>query len=359
MSSNSTPPPEEAKVEVSRGFPEWLRARRSSLAFSSYQSGKLFLIGLLPDGRVSMHQQNYARAMGLCAQPGRLYVGALNQVWRLENTLAAGERANQSFDHLYTPRNAQTVGDVDIHELGVDRMGRVIFVNTKYSCLATFSPTYSFRPVWKPPFISKLAAEDRCHLNGLAMEDGVPRYVTAVSQTDVLSGWRARRGEGGVIIDVTTDKVLTDQLSMPHSPRLHDGTLWALDSGRGYLIRVDRETGGKEDIAFCPGFLRGLSFIDHYAIVTVSLPREGAFKELGLQDELAKRDGEPWCGVLIIDTRKGDIVEFLRLSGEVKELFDVAVLPGVVCPMAVGIHSPDLSTLITVDAQWAPLGPPA
>jgi len=155
---------------VSRGFNAWLRSHNTSLAFTSCQTGQLFLVGAHSNGTVSFNQQNFSHAMGLCWKLGRLYLGSQFQLWRLENMLKPG--------------------DVDIHEVGVDADGRVIFVNTKYSALCTLDLTHSFKPVWKPDFISKLAPEDRCHLNGLAMDKGQPRYVTAVSRSDILSGWR-------------------------------------------------------------------------------------------------------------------------------------------------------------------------
>ena len=348
---------QDTRIELSRGFARWLGQHKCSIAFTSYQSGRLFLIGLLPDGKVSLHQQAFQRAMGVHAGRDRLYLGGLYQIWRLENTLNANERANKAFDALYVPRNAQTTGDIDVHELAVDQKGRCIFVNTKFSCLATLSPRFGFRPLWKPKFISQLAPEDRCHLNGMAMEDGYPRYVTAVSQSDIVSGWRERRHEGGVIIDIENDRVVTDQLSMPHSPRVHNGKLWALDSGRGYLIQVDRETGEKTDIAFCPGFLRGLSFVGHHALVTVSKPRKGNFDGLALDDELKSRDGEPWCGVLIVDTRTGSIVEFIKLVGVIEELFDVAVIAGKTCPMAVGTQSSEIQSLYSFEQEFGVLRP--
>ena len=346
---------QDTRIELSRGFADWLRQQGCSLAFTSYQTGKLFLVGLMADGRVSLHQQTFLRAMGLSVQKDRLYLGSLFQLWRLENSLAPDERANKHFDALYVPRNAQTTGDIDIHEVEVDRTGRVIFVNTKFSCLATLSPRYGFQPLWKPAFISSLAPEDRCHLNGMCMEDGSPRYVTAVSKSDVISGWRDRRHEGGVLIDVRTDRIVTDQLSMPHSPRLHRNKLWALDSGRGFLIQVDRETGKQTDVAFCPGFLRGLSFTGNFAIATVSLPRNGAFNGLALDDELKRRDGEPWCGILIIDIKAGAIVEFIKLVGEIKELFDVKIIPGKRCPMAIGTQAPEMRSLLSFDQQFGTL----
>jgi uncharacterized protein (TIGR03032 family) len=353
----AAPSADQTRISVSRGFSAWLARTRCSLAFTSYQTGQLFLVGRLPDERVSFHQQNYMRAMGIHATPQRLFLGSQFQVWRLENVLAPHERANRDFDRLYVPRNAQTTGDIDIHEIAVDRSGRVVFVNTKYSCLATVSVTHGFKPLWKPPFISRLAAEDRCHLNGLAMDEGAPAYVTAVSRSDVANGWRDRRQEGGVLIDVRTDRIVTDQLSMPHSPRVAPDGVWLLDSGRGMLVRVDPQNGAKEDFAFCPGFLRGLALHEGHAIVTVSLPRDGAFSGLALQDELARRDGEPWCGVCIIDLKSGDLVEWIRLSGAIRELFDVAVIPGTDCPMALGASSPDIRSLISFDQEFGPLQP--
>jgi uncharacterized protein (TIGR03032 family) len=210
---------------------------------------------------------------------------------------------------------------------------------------------HSFQPIWKPPFITKTAPEDRCHLNGLAMENGTARYVTAVSRSDIVNGWRDRRAEGGTIIDVMTDAVLTSNLSMPHSPRIHDGRLYVLDSGRGYLSRVDRDTGKIDDVAFLPGFLRGLAFHGGHAIVGLSLPRDRSFSGLGLDDELTKRDAEAWCGVQVVELSTGNVIQWLRLDGAIRELFDVAVLPGVRCPLAVSPSSPEFASMISVAAD--------
>lgn len=341
--------PGKTNISVSRGLAGWLAARRTSLAFTSYQTGQLFLVGLHPNGTVSFNQQNFSRAMGVCWRPGRLYLGSLCQLWRLENILRPGEVGNGAFDAVLVPRNGQTTGDVDIHEVGVDGDGRVIFVNTKYSCLATLDLTHSFKPVWKPHFISKLAPEDRCHLNGLAMQDGQPRYVSAVSRSDVIAGWRERRHEGGVLIDVRTDRIVTDQLSMPHSPRLVGDRLYVLDSGRGRIVRIEPATGEKTDIAFCPGFLRGMAIVDGHAVVTVSKPRNGSFAGLLLDGELKTRDAEPWCGVLIVNLASGDIVEWIRLEGHITEMFDVAAMEGVTCPMAVGPNTAEMQNTISFD----------
>jgi uncharacterized protein (TIGR03032 family) len=344
---------QQTTISTSRALPISSRPT-AGLALTSYQTGQLMLIGPLLDGRLSVFQRNFVRAMGLWATPQRLYLATIAQIWRLENVLGRGQLATQQSHHyerLYVPRMSHTTGDIDAHELAVDGKNELVFVNTKYSCLATLDTVHSFKPLWKPPFISRLAPEDRCHLNGLAMQNGAPKYVTAVSRCDVVDGWRERRHEGGILIDVESDRVVTEDLSMPHSPRLNAGTLWVLDSGRGDLCRVDAKTGKAEQRAFCPGFARGLSFWRGYALVATSLPRDGAFKGLELEDNVKARDGEPRCGAYIIDTRNGDILHWIQFEGAVRELFDAAFIPGVGAPMCVGLGNPEMRTLITFDGE--------
>ncbi len=340
---------EATRVSASRGLTEWLAVNGLSLALTSYQTGQLILLGALPDGRLSMHERNFVRAMGLHATPQRLHLATIAQIWRLENVLRPGQKANQVFDRLYVPRTAETTGDIDAHEIAVASDGRLLFVNTKYSCLATTSASHSFEPLWKPAFISRLAPEDRCHLNGIAMQHGRPRYVTAASASDVVDGWRARRADGGVLIDVADDRIVAEGLSMPHSPRLANGALWLLDSGRGELVRVDPASGRRETVAFCPGFLRGLSFWRSFAAVGASLPRDGTFRGLELDAAIKAKGSEPRCGVFIVDTRNGDILHWIALEGRVRELFDVAIVPGVRTPMCVGLASPEMRTLVTFE----------
>ena len=192
------------------------------------------------------------------------------------------------------------------------------------------------------------------------MHDGAPAYVTAVSRSDMINGWRDRRHEGGVADrrPRRPDRHRPAVDAAQPAGRAADG-VYLLDSGRGMLARVDPKSGARTDIAFCPGFLRGLALVGGYAIATVSLPRDGAFSGLALQDELKKRDGEPWCGVCIVDLRTGDLVEWIRLNGAIKELFDVAVIPEVLCPMALGVNSPDIQSLISFEPEFGALEAPA
>jgi uncharacterized protein (TIGR03032 family) len=213
------------------------------------------------------------------------------------------------------------------------------------------SDRYSFEEVWRPPFVSALVDEDRCHLNGLAMQGGEPAYVTAVSRSDTIDGWRDRRADGGVVIDVKTGDVVCEGLSMPHSPRLHKGKLWLLNSGTGESGTVELPKAGGmgrfEPLAFCPGFLRGLAFSGRYAFIGLSKPRYKRFEGLALDERLKAADSEPWCGVQVIDLERGNCVDWFRIDGAVAELYDLAVLPGVTCPMAVSPGSPEAAGVVS------------
>ncbi|HEY9692685.1 MAG TPA: TIGR03032 family protein [Oculatellaceae cyanobacterium] len=194
-----------------------------------------------------------------------------------------------------------------------------------------------------------MSPRQRCHLNGMAMKQGHPAYVTAVSQTDVADGWRDRRQSGGCIIDVESKEVIVSGLSMPHSPRWYRNQLWVLNSGTGYFGTIDIKSGKFQPITFCPGYLRGLSFINDFAIVGLSRPRHNkTFSGLALDDNLAAKDAEARCGLQIIDLRTGDIVHWLRIEGIVEELYDVVVLPEVRRPMAVGFKSDEIRRTITI-----------
>jgi uncharacterized protein (TIGR03032 family) len=351
--SNEKPVEPAAKppLETSGGLAPWLLRHRASLVFSSHGDSHLYFIGSQNDGPIVYTRAHFPKAMGIACFSQRIYVASQTKIWRLENILKPTELANGRFDRVYVPRNAQVTGFLDTHELGVDQSGRIIFANSKYSCLATPSMTHAFKPVWKPKFISRLAPEDRCHLNGLAMDNGQVRYVTACGTSDIVNGWREHKGGGGVLIDVSNDRLVCEGLSMPHSPRVYGGAIWFLNAGEGYLCRVDPATGARENVAFCPGFLRGLTFVEQYAVVTISELRTGRFRGLKLDAELEKRGAVSWCGVLIIDTHTGNIAEWLRFDGNVKELFEVNVIRDVRCPRGVSPEGGELQDAITIEAD--------
>lgn len=338
-------------ISASRGFVDWLKSQQVSLAVSTYQTGKLFLFGRNPNGQFSVFERTFERAMGLAGDSQTIYMAALFQIWRLENVLQPNE-ATDGYDRSYVPQVGYTTGDLNIHDVALDSDGKPVFISSRFSCIATVSDRYHFTPLWAPKFITKLAGEDRCHLNGLCMKAGKPKYVTACAETDIVDGWREHRKSGGVVIDVDTDEIITTGLSMPHSPRWYRDKLWLLDAGTGYFGHVDKHTGEFERVAFCPGFARGLTFAGNYAIVGISLPRhDPTFQGLQLQENLADAKVSARCGLLIIDLGSGDIVQWMRMEDPIRELYDVMALPNVHRPRLVGFKSDEIRTIVWPDPE--------
>jgi uncharacterized protein (TIGR03032 family) len=339
------------ELTASRQFTSWLAESGASLAVTTYQSGKIILIGSnAQTGRLSVFERTLERPMGLAFDGHRrLAIASLIQI-TVFNDAAQGEKTADGYDAVFVPQLAYYTADLDVHDLAFDATGEIIFVNTLFSCLAAPSTTHSFRPLWRPPFVSRVAAEDRCHLNGLALRDGRPAYVTAVGATDVADAWRDNRAGGGVVVDVAADNVVCRGLSMPHSPRLHDEALWVLNSGTGEIGIVDVLKGRFEPVAFCPGYLRGLTFLGQYAVVGLSEPRENrTFAGLPLQDRLAAEKVEPRCAIYVIDTKSGDIVHWLRIEGVVTELYDVLALPKITRPSMIGFRSQEIRRVVSVE----------
>lgn len=330
----------------SEGLAAWLQEQALSLAFTTYQTNRLFCLGLTSSGTVVAHERLLDKPMGLFAQDDRLYLSSRYQIWEFSNLLGPGE-TRQGCDRLYLPRHSHTTGDLNVHDLVLDGDGNLLFVNTDFSCLARLSDRHSFEPIWRPPFISRLAAEDRCHLNGLALRDGLPAFMSACSSSDAAAGWRAHRRDGGVVIDIASSEILARGLSMPHSPRWYRGRLWLLNSGSGELGWIDPTSGAFHPLCFCPGFVRGLAFWGNHAIVGLSKLRARSFGGLLLEERLAAAHQEAQCGLLVIDLASGAVEQWLRFEGVVEELFDVVVLPGVRQPQLIGFQSEDIERLVS------------
>lgn len=339
------------KIYGSGNLPDWLATHDISLGFTTYQAGSMLLVGRGTPGRLSVHSRTFARCMGMWASPDgqTIWLASEFQLWRFANALAEGA-SYEGCDRLFVPRTGHTVGRVDAHDLAVEDDSRVVFVATGFNCLATLSETHSLKPLWKPPFITRMINEDRCHLNGLAIADGKAKYVTCVSQSDAADGWRKNRAAGGVVIDIESDEVVTAGLSMPHSPRMHLGKLWLLNSGQGTLGFVDGDSGIFQVVAQCPGYARGLTFVGDYAVIGLSKPRHGnTFSGLPLDDVLADAPAEVFCGLYIVDLRTGQPTAWLRVEGKLAELYDVVALAGAHRPTALGFSNDDVKRVISIE----------
>jgi uncharacterized protein (TIGR03032 family) len=328
----TAPPSTAAEVEPdftsfhTSNFPALLEALGTSLVVSTYQAGKLILIRN-DEGRLNTHFRQFASPMGVAFEPERraIAVGTRHQVWTFRDHPRVADKLDPPGKHdaVFLPRSTHFSGDIRIHEIGW--IGEEIWaVNTRFSCLCTFDRENSFVPRWRPPFVSAYAAEDRCHLNGMAIRDGRVRLVTLLAQTDTVGGWRDHKRSGGCLWDVVEDRLMVAGLCMPHSPRYYDGRIWILESGIGAISTLDESMGTTVEVARLPGFTRGLCFVGPYAFVGLSQIRESAIFG-GIP--IAESPQDRRCGVWVVDLRSGTAVAFVRFEGAVQEIFAVEALP--------------------------------
>jgi len=316
-----------------------------SFLVSTYQAGKLIVVRADGTG-VNTHFRDFHTPMGMAFDRGRLAVGTHVHVWEFHNqpTIARTLEPAGKHDACFLPRHRLVTGQISIHE--VAWAGDELWVvNTRFSCLCTTDPRWSFVPRWRPSFISGLASEDRCHLNGLGLRDGKPRYVTALGETDAAAGWRENKARGGCLIDVQSNEFVARGLSMPHSPRWHDNKLWVLESGAGSLATVDPATGQLNQVALVPGFTRGLDFFGPFAFIGLSQVRESAhFSGIPITDRLPVEERK--CGVWVVDTRSGQVVALLGFDAGVQEILAVQVLPGARYPDVLPDDHPAVASTI-------------
>jgi uncharacterized protein (TIGR03032 family) len=320
------------------GFAGLLEHFDISLLVTTYQAGKLVLLRA-QEGVVNTHFRSFPKPMGLALDGNRLAIGTAREVWEFHNVPAVASKLEPAGKHdaCFLPRFGHVTGEVLVHEMAWVRSkcqapgttderkeSELCFVNTRFSCLCTLDRMHSFVPRWRPPFVTALAPEDRCHLNGLASVNGQITYATALGETDDAGGWRANKKDGGILMEVPSGTILLRGLSMPHSPRWYQGKLWLLESGTGTLGTVDLSACRYEPIVEMPGFTRGLDFCGNLAFVGLSQVRESAvFSGIPLTEKQTERT----CGVWVVDITTGRAIAFLKFEDAVQEIFAVQVLP--------------------------------
>jgi len=353
----SPPTPVPFRYAQTDSFVALLSQLGMSVMVTTYQANRLLVVRAAGPG-LSTLVRTFDQPMGVAIRGPRLALGTRSQVWMLRNAPDIAPRIEPAGQHdaCFLPRSCHVTGDIRVHELAWAG-DELWIVNTRFSCLCTLHADYSFVPRWRPPFVSELAAEDRCHLNGLALvprsglvaqvegrpdpvngdpSQGLePKYVTSLGETDTPGGWRPDKASGGCLIDVPSGETVLRRLSMPHSPRWHDGRLWLLESGTGKLLLADTATRRTETVAVLPGFARGLALVGPYALVGLSKIRETSAMD-GVP--LAQRRQQLKCGIAVVDLRSGRVVAFLEFHTAVEEIFDIQIVPGLRFPELVGFE---------------------
>jgi len=323
MKKNMTTQPPFSCTHTSE-FPDILAQLGCTLVLSTYQAGKVILLSAQKGNLVQL-PRTFKKPMGLAVHGHRLAVAAQEEVIVLANApKLADTYPNQpnTYDGFFTPQATYYSGELNIHDMswGTDGLWAV---NTRFSCLCLIDDQYSFTPRWMPPFIKALVPDDCCHLNGLAMQAGQPRYVTALGHGDTAASWRTEKLNGGILMDTQSGETIVDGLAMPHSPRLYDDKLYLLNSARGELLQADVNSGQTEVINHLPGFARGMARYGDYLFIGLSKLR----KKHQTFGDLPIAEKSVFCGVVLLHLPSGKLAGSVRYLNACEEIYDVQVLP--------------------------------
>jgi uncharacterized protein (TIGR03032 family) len=298
--------------------------------FTTYESGCVVIISAKENKLVQL-TRGFKKPMGIAIHKDKLALATLNEllVFSNNNDLALTyPNKPETYDYLYMPRASYYTGNLDLHDIDFGSDNEIYAVNTRFSCISKIDADFSFKPVWKPSFISRILPEDRCHLNGMALLDGKPKYVTALSQTDVAGGWRDNITSSGVLIDIVKNKVILEGLGMPHSPRIINNQLYLLQSAKGEVIKVNTIKKTYEVVARIPGILRGMTEYGNYVFIGVSKPRKTSKTFEKLPEEFKKQS----AGIVVFYKPTWGYVGEIKYSSPINEIFDVQVLPNLLRP---------------------------
>lgn len=326
-------------------IPELLQQLNCSLAISTYQAGKVIFISPKDRDHLVQLPRQFSKPMGIALEGNKMALATIHEVVVLANHVELARTYPKQpgvYDGLFIPRATYYTGEADIHDLHWTTQG-LLAVNTRFSCLSYINDDYNFTPFWKPDFISSITAEDRCHLNGLALENGEPRYVTLLGKTDTSYGWREKKASGGCLIDIRTNEVIVDTLPMPHSPRLYNGKLYVLLSASGELAEVDQENKTYKVIKQLNGFARGMDRIGDYLFIGLSKLRQTSTTFADLP--VAQRS--IFCGIVVMHLPSTSITGFIKYENSVEEIYDVKILPGMQRPGILNHEKPDFRMAIS------------
>lgn len=362
------------QMEFDRHFLTWLSSVNSGLIVCSYKTNFVFSIGKTLDktngsDKLSFWMTQQMRPLGafysnnpnINEGKGMLYIGSCYKLISYSNE---GQRESDQenlsdFDKNFMPRRVYMTNDIDMHDIVVDSSNQIYFVSPQFGCVGIPSESHSFKVYWKPDWISKIASEDRCHLNGLCLRDDKPRYVTCIARTNVRGAWRENREKEGVVWDIIENKLVSKGLCMPHSPRWYNDKLWVLNSGKGQFgyIDFDKEITSKMETyhpfvecAFIPGYLRGLTFTGKYAIVGSSQDRhEQTFAGLPLGKILKDNKISAKCGLFVIDLETFDVIHAFEFKGKIVEIYDVVGIPHCSRPRLEDLHDEAIITKYRIE----------
>jgi uncharacterized protein (TIGR03032 family) len=343
-------------VAYTAQIPELMLQLNCSLAISTFQAGKLIFLSPKDEHSLIQLPRNFAKPMGFSFNDDftKMALACKDEVIVLTASKELAQHYPNkpaTYDALYMPRLTYHTGALDIHDLHFGAENKLYAVNTLFSCIVTFDEVYNFTPFWMPPQITELAGEDRCHLNGMAMKDGKPKYASAFNQGNTHQSWRDNLLSAGVIYDIESSELVCEGLAMPHSPKIYNGQLYVLQSAKGELTQVDINSGRTETVTFIGGFLRGMTLIGEYLFVARSKLRKNSstFKSLDIDEK------HNTCTITAVHLPTGSIAGHIHYKTSVDEIYDIHALPHVLRPNILNTISEDYKLGLTAPGAtyWA------
>ena len=314
-------------------FPQLLQHLNCSIAISTYQAGKVIFISAKDKETLIQLPRNFDKAMGIAenTKKDKLAIACKDEIIVFRNSSELAEsypNAPNKYDSLYVPRNTLHTGEIDIHDLSYGINEEIYAVNTLFSTIVKVDENYNFIPYWKPPFIDKISAEDRCHLNGMAMKNGKPKYITAFNNGNKPRSWKENITESGIIMDVEKNKIILNNLPMPHTPRIINNELYLLLSATGELIKICTNTGTYEVIIQINGFVRGMSQCEDYLFIGLSKLR----KQSSTFGKIPYLHNADESGIVALHLPSKKIIGKVTYLSSVEEIYDIHILENKIRP---------------------------
>ncbi len=345
-------------LKYTPNFPELLFKLCASIGITTYQAGKFIFLSAKNENELIQLPRSFAKPMGFCydSDSQKMALACKDEIITFagSSSLAAHyPKSIGTYDMMFCPRLTYHTNALDIHDLQYGKEGKLFAVNTLFSCIASFDDEHNFKPYWIPPQINQMASEDRCHLNGMAMEDGLPRYASAFNRGNHLQSWREDITKTGVIYDLQNNEVIAENLPMPHSPKLVNGELYVLLSATGELARIDRNKGGYEVVAKPGGFLRGMAYHDDYLFISHSKLRKNSstFAQLKISEQAQN------SGIIAIHLPSLSHVAKLTYEMSVDEIYDIHLFPGLQRPNILNTISDTYRSALSIPGStyWSKL----
>jgi uncharacterized protein (TIGR03032 family) len=325
---NPHPVPGPFSLNYSPQITELLKRLNCSLALTTYQAGKFIFLSAKDENQLIQLPRNFNKPMGFSfsADFKKMALATRDEVTVFAGSAGLAQHYPKSpgtYDMLYMPRATYHTGALDVHDVHFGENGQLYAVNTLFSCVVTLDDDYNFTPFWMPPQITEMASEDRCHLNGMAMQNGKPKYATAFNTGNTTQSWRETVTTSGVIYDVTSNEIVAEGLAMPHSPKRYNGKLYVLLSAKGQLVEINTATGTIQVVAQLNGFLRGMTLVGDYLFIAHSKLRKNSstFAKLPFAD---KADS---CGIIALHLPSAAIAGQITYTSSVDEIYDIHALP--------------------------------